>query len=43
MSTYPGAGPVVHDPMTLPSDDNVNNYTFCVELKGASGSCRRGR
>ena len=37
MSTHPvhgGAGPVVHDPHTLPSDDNVNPYTFCVELNG---------
>lgn len=35
MSAYgaPG-GPVVHDPATLPADDNVNKYTFCVELKG---------
>ncbi|TKA09648.1 AIM24 family protein [Actinacidiphila oryziradicis] len=27
-------GPVVHDPYTLPVDDNVNPYTFCVDLKG---------
>ncbi|MEU9757848.1 AIM24 family protein, partial [Streptomyces althioticus] len=30
----PGAGASALDPMTLPSDDNVNDYTFCVELKG---------
>ncbi|MFD6416675.1 AIM24 family protein [Streptomyces sp. NPDC060194] len=33
MPTGPG-GPQVFDPYTLPSDDNVNAYTFCVELKG---------
>ncbi|MGP4000207.1 AIM24 family protein [Streptomyces sp. 8N706] len=27
-------GPVVHDPHSLPVDDNVNAYTFCVDLKG---------
>ncbi|MET8676789.1 AIM24 family protein [Streptomyces sp. NPDC004647] len=27
-------GPAVHDPHTLPVDDNVNAYTFCVDLKG---------
>ncbi|WP_432094832.1 AIM24 family protein [Streptomyces sp. bgisy100] len=26
--------PVVHDPHTLPVNDNVNAYTFCVDLKG---------
>lgn len=36
-------GPTVFDPHTLPSDDNVNSYTFCVELKEVSGSCRRAR
>jgi hypothetical protein len=31
----PGQGaPVVYDPYTLPSDDNVNPYTFSVELDG---------
>ncbi|MGW1891079.1 AIM24 family protein [Streptomyces sp. NPDC002004] len=30
------SGPVVFDPTTLPSDDNVNPYTFCVDL-GAGG------
>ncbi|PJE96024.1 Ser or Arg-related nuclear matrix protein [Streptomyces carminius] len=27
-------GPVVHDAHTLPSNDNVNAYTFCVDLRG---------
>ena len=27
-------GPVVHDPYSLPSDDNVNPYAFCVDLNG---------
>ncbi|HEX5565746.1 MAG TPA: AIM24 family protein [Streptomyces sp.] len=27
-------GPVVHDAHTLPSDDNVNPYAFCVDLDG---------
>lgn len=39
----PGAGPTVHDPMTLPSDDNVNNYTFCVELKGSQWFLQKGK
>ncbi|MCM2578136.1 AIM24 family protein [Streptomyces meridianus] len=37
MSTHPvqgHGGPDVHDPHTLPSDDNVNPYTFCVDLDG---------
>lgn len=36
MTTHagPGAGPVVHDPYTLPSDDNVNPYAFSVDLNG---------
>ena len=29
-----GSGPVVYDPYTLPSDDNVNPYAFSVELDG---------
>ncbi|MDJ0341503.1 AIM24 family protein [Streptomyces sp. H10-C2] len=33
MSSQPG-GPVIHDPNTLPVDDNVNPYAFSVELKG---------
>lgn len=28
------SGPVVYDPYTLPSDDNVNPYAFSVELDG---------
>ncbi|WP_030545704.1 AIM24 family protein [Streptomyces albus] len=27
-------GPAVFDPQTLPADDNVNAYTFCVDLNG---------
>ncbi|MFP8959253.1 AIM24 family protein [Streptomyces nanhaiensis] len=27
-------GPVVHDAHTLPSNDNVNPYAFCVDLSG---------
>ncbi|MGW1729311.1 AIM24 family protein [Streptomyces sp. NPDC002306] len=44
MSAYgtPG-GPTVHDPMTLPVDDNVNNYTFCVELKGSQWFLQKGK
>jgi uncharacterized protein (AIM24 family) len=29
-----GGGPVVHDPYTLPANDNVNPYAFSVELDG---------
>ena len=36
-------GPVVFDPMTLPSDDNVNAYTFCVELKGSQWFLQKGK
>jgi hypothetical protein len=43
VTTYPGAGPVIHDPMTLPSDDNVNNYTFCVKLKGSQWFLQKGK
>ncbi|MFD7418340.1 AIM24 family protein, partial [Kitasatospora purpeofusca] len=45
----PGVGgeavstPVVLDPMTLPSDDNVNAYTFCVELKGSRWFLQKGK
>lgn len=35
--------PVVLDPMTLPSDDNVNPYTFCVELKGNQWFLQKGK
>ncbi|KOG60580.1 MULTISPECIES: AIM24 family protein [Streptomyces] len=45
MSTYgtPDAGPVVYDPMTLPADDSVNKYTFCVELKGGQWFLQKGK
>lgn len=36
-------GPVIHDPMTLPAGDNVNNYTFCVELKGSQWFLQKGK
>lgn len=36
-------GPAVLDPMTLPSDDNVNAYTFCVELKGSQWFLQKGK
>ncbi|WP_406113594.1 AIM24 family protein [Streptomyces sp. NBC_01014] len=36
-------GPVVHDPMTLPANDNVNNYTFCVELKSSQWFLQKGK
>lgn len=39
----PGGGPTVHDPMTLPVDDNVNSYTFCVELKGSQWFLQKGK
>ncbi|MFJ5711085.1 MULTISPECIES: AIM24 family protein [unclassified Streptomyces] len=35
--------PVIHDPHTLPSDDNVNAYTFCVELKGSPWFLQKGK
>ncbi|MEV5190212.1 AIM24 family protein [Streptomyces werraensis] len=45
MSTYgsPSAAPRVLDPMTLPSDDNVDAYTFCVELKGTQWFMQKGK
>ncbi|WP_411101843.1 AIM24 family protein [Streptomyces sp. cmx-4-9] len=36
-------GPTVFDPYTLPSDDNVNAYTFCVELKGSQWFLQKGK
>ncbi|MFF0382245.1 AIM24 family protein [Streptomyces sp. NPDC004286] len=39
----PAAGPVVFDPVTLPADDNVNPYTFCVELKGSQWFLQKGK
>ncbi|QNP65347.1 AIM24 family protein [Streptomyces genisteinicus] len=35
--------PVIHDPTTLPSDDNVDAYTFCVELKGSPWFLQKGK
>lgn len=32
--SYDPGGPVVHDPYTLPSNDNVNPYAFSVDLDG---------
>nr|WP_202448262.1 AIM24 family protein [Streptomyces sp. SID2999] len=44
VSGYPSAGgPVVFDPVTLPADDNVNPYTFCVELKGSQWFLQKGK
>lgn len=44
MTTYPGTGgPTVLDPTTLPVDDNVNAYTFCVELKGSQWFLQKGK
>ncbi|MFJ2175051.1 AIM24 family protein [Streptomyces sp. NPDC101062] len=37
------SAPVIHDPVTLPSDDNVNAYTFCVELKGSRWFLQKGK
>ncbi|GAA3083660.1 hypothetical protein GCM10020254_30070 [Streptomyces goshikiensis] len=36
-------GPTVFDPYSLPSDDNVNAYTFCVELKGSQWFLQKGK
>lgn len=36
-------GPNVMDPHSLPSDDNVNAYTFCVELKGSQWFLQKGK
>lgn len=36
-------GPVIHDPSTLPVDDNVNDYTFCVELKSSQWFLQKGK
>ncbi|BFO15363.1 hypothetical protein SHKM778_17510 [Streptomyces sp. KM77-8] len=33
----------VHDPTTLPSDDNVDHHTFCVELKGTQWFMQKGK
>jgi uncharacterized protein (AIM24 family) len=36
-------GLVVFDPMTLPANDNVNKYTFCVELKSSQWFLQKGK
>jgi len=36
-------GPVVYDPVTLPADDNVDPYTFCVELAGTRWFLQKGK
>ncbi|MFY1678886.1 AIM24 family protein [Streptomyces sp. WMMC905] len=33
----------VHDPSTLPADDNVDDYTFCVELSGNPWFLQKGK
>ncbi|MEU6401170.1 AIM24 family protein [Streptomyces sp. NPDC046985] len=45
MSAYgtPGAGPVVWDPATLPVDDNVNPYAFCVDLQASQWFLQKGK
>ncbi|MHC0434101.1 AIM24 family protein [Streptomyces sp. O3] len=41
---HPAAtGPVIFDPTTLPVDDNVNAYTFCVDLKGSRWFLQKGK
>ena len=35
--------PVIFDPYSLPSDDNVNKYTFCVELKSSQWFLQKGK
>ncbi|MEV7086975.1 AIM24 family protein [Streptomyces sp. NPDC093085] len=34
---------MIFDPVTLPSDDNVNEYTFCVDLKGSRWFLQKGK
>ncbi|AXG80333.1 AIM24 family protein [Streptomyces paludis] len=43
MSGGVSSAPVVFDPATLPSDDNVNAYTFCVELAGSQWFLQKGK
>lgn len=43
MSTGAASAPVIFDPMTLPVDDNVNAYTFCVDLKGSRWFLQKGK
>ena len=42
-ATAGGTGPGIFDPATLPGDDNVNPYTFCVELAGGRWFLQKGR
>ncbi|MEV4904994.1 AIM24 family protein [Streptomyces albidoflavus] len=42
-ATAGGTGPRVFDPATLPGDDNVNPYTFCVELAGGRWFLQKGK
>jgi uncharacterized protein (AIM24 family) len=41
-SLVPDGTPVL-DPHTLPADDNVNAYTFCVELRGSQWFLQKGK
>jgi uncharacterized protein (AIM24 family) len=43
VSQYPGGGPVVFDPCTLPSNDNVNAYAFSVDMKGSQYFLQKGK
>lgn len=43
MSFAMPAGPTALDPMTLPANDNVNPYTFCVELTGSQWFLQKGK
>ncbi|MFP3987841.1 AIM24 family protein [Streptomyces sp. E11-3] len=43
MNHPPATGPVIFDPTTLPVDDNVNAYTFCVDLKGSQWFLQKGK
>jgi uncharacterized protein (AIM24 family) len=44
VSQYPGGGgPVVFDPYTLPSNENVNPYAFCVDMKGSQYFLQKGK
>ena len=43
VSTTRARAPPSTTRMTLPSDDNVNKYTFCVELKGSQWFLQKGK
>ncbi|OON79583.1 AIM24 family protein [Streptomyces tsukubensis] len=43
MSHPAPAGPAVFDPVTLPRNDNVNPYTFCVELADGQWFLQKGK